>query len=248
MMSYPIEIIPKSHYSYRINLETVLAHSGCFYVCRTAYSPIHEIISEDFDGNPVLDIDAFKKHVVGLSVNLMGGLFNESHLAYYTPMSHPSSDDWKGQPIRLTDFVGGFDRHPQAYPVYYSSEVLHRQPVRHSFISPDKSRKKSLKDIFGDRCIEIFGDEWRTHCEIFIAHKPTNLNYWHMQLEMKPALEDDDESFINDKAWRKDIYVQLITDILTKKFQLSIPHSTHIVNCAYCGISSSCRRFRIARR
>lgn len=244
MMNYPIEIIPKSYYSRRIDLEKVLAHSGCFYVCRTVYSPIEDIISEDFDGNKILDIDAFKEHVVGLSVNMMGGHYNESHLVYFTRMKHPSSEDWKGQTIKLTDFVGGFDRHPQAYPIYYSSEVLHRQPVRHSFFKPDKGRKQSLKESFGDSCDEIFGDEWRTQCEIFIAHKPTNLNYWHMQLEMKPALEDDDKSFKNDKAWRKDIYAQLISDILTKKFMLSLPASCRIVNCAYCGISTSCRQFK----
>lgn len=124
MMNYPIEIIPKSYYSRRIDLEKVLAHSGCFYVCRTLYSPIEDIISEDFDGNKILDIDAFKEHVVGLSVNLMGGHYNESHLVYSTRMKHPSSEDWKGQTIKLTDFVGGFERHPQAYPIYYSSEFF----------------------------------------------------------------------------------------------------------------------------
>lgn len=241
MSEYPEEILPKTHFAPQINLETVVSKSNEFVVCRSIDIPLEDAIVEDEDGSEILDLDVLGDSIVGMSVNLMGGHFNESHLRYYTPHKFLSGQYWDGKrEIKLIDFVGQYDNDKKAYPLYYSSKVVHRQVLPCELRNTRKEHLKRIREVF-QKAAQIFENNVNLNCEIFVNHKPNNLNYWHSQIELKPLGAQDSECFKNNNSFREKIYIQLLSDVFSRKFLKILPTGLTIPTCAYCRLSSRCR-------
>lgn len=235
-MAYPVEIIPNWHYSRKIDLKAVLKREKTFYICRAVFASQEErdAIKE---GEP-LDVDLLGDHIVRMSVNLMGGLYEPSHLRYLPSSAKDATKEWKGQKIILSDYLSGNEDKNYAFGLYYSSEDLHRKLMSVTLVDLKKPQKDAAKKVFQHLCEDVYGIH--VDVEIFVESKPTNVNYWHAQVEMKPALEDDEKCFRNGDGWKKDIYAQLVSDILTKKHKLSLPDTAKIICCDYCCLSDKC--------
>lgn len=241
MSEYPEEILPQPHFSPQINLEKVISKTDEFVVCRTIDIPLEDAIDEDEDGTEILDIDVLGESIVGMSVNLMGGHFNVSHLKYYTPHKYLAGQYWDGKrEIKLIDFVGQYEPQDNTYPLYYSSKAVHRQILPCELKNAPKDQLKRIKEVF-KKSAEIFKDNASVKCEIFVKHKPNNLNYWHSQIELKALGAADSECFKNKNSFREKIYVQLITDVFSRNFLKTLPNGLFIPVCAYCRLSSRCR-------
>lgn len=241
MSEYPEEILPQPHFSPKLNLEKVVSLNDEFIVCRTINIPLEDAITEDEDGTEILDLDVLGDSIVGMSVNLLGGHFNESHLKYYTPHKYPSGQYWDGRSeINLIDFKGQHEIKKDAYPLYYSSRVVHRQQVPFGLRGLQKEQRKRINEVF-KKSAHIFNSDANITCEIFVDHRPNNLNYWHSQIELKPFNAADCECFRNNNSFRKGIYTQLMTDVLSRKFLKTLPSDLKIPICSYCRLSYRCR-------
>lgn len=241
MSEYPEEILPQIHFSPTVDLEKVISMTDEFVVCRTIGVPLENAISEDEDGSEILDIDVLGDSIVGMSVNLMGGHFKEWHLKYHTPHKYPSGRYWDGKSeIRLNDFEGQHEIKNDVYPLYYSSNAVHRQKVPFALKNRSKDQLKRISQVFKNAQY-IFKNDANVDCEIFVSHKPNNLNYWHSQIELKPYGADDAECFKNSNSFRHEIYIQLLTDVLSRKFLKTLPAGISIPTCTYCRLSRRCR-------
>ena len=52
-----------------------------------------------------------------------------------------------------------------------------------------------------------------------IVHAPTNLNYWHLQLEVFPKGSEDELK--NDNSWRRRIFEHIRDNRLIAKYMIS---------------------------
>lgn len=220
-VAYPKQILPCTDYLMPMLIQQLNDEQGEFFVCRRIDKPVSNYVFDSINGRKQLDVDCFGESVVRLSMNLMGGLFEASHLIYQ--QKGEGRKEWNGGNVCLADYVNCIVVMSSAWPLYYSSVSLHRRhfSTRLIFKKDEKGKYNSLKEAAKSMALDDF--QGKDVCvdfvsEIFISHVPTNLNYWHVQMEVKPALEEDDSYFRNGKSWREDVYTQLLVDILSFDF------------------------------
>lgn len=126
------------------------------------------------------------KDVAGLSLNLLGGGFQVRHLVY-----QPKADamkDWRGQAVKIDDVVDEIIELPisQCEPIYFPLQRLHGVKIPYAR-SVDKQFKKKLPPQF-----QLNTDGTATLvADVSIKHKPSNSNFWHVELTIKDALSSE---------------------------------------------------------
>ncbi len=241
---YPLEIIPRMHYPGKISWSHILNKNKRFYVCRRIERPLSDCVTNLAGGVKELDPDCLGQHIVKMSMNLLGGCFNEEHLVFRTLKE--ASKPWLSEDIDFDLYRNNVENLGSAYPLYYSSEDIHRKnyPIELNFEKKDKDKYNALRNSVRTLCLDVFkgmDTDVSMECTLFISHEPTKLNYWHVQLDVKPSLEDDSKSFKNDNSFRKDIYTQLVCDILCKKFIEEVDHIDPLPPCSYCRLTKKCQ-------
>lgn len=218
---YPKQILPNEDFLNPLLIQELHDEQNGFIMSRRIDKPVSDCSFPSTQGRRQLDIDCLGENIERLSMNLMGGAFMTNHLIFQ--QKGEGAKPWKGGIIRIEDFVSCIVVLPCGFPLYYSSNCLHRRHfcTNLTFAKNEKGKYDSLRAAAKSLALTVFtGDEVKVdfESEIFIAHVPTNLNYWHVQMEVKPAFEKDDSYFKNGNSWREDVYVQLLTDILSFEF------------------------------
>lgn len=221
-MAYPKQILPTKDYLNPMLIQQLHDEHNGFVVCRRIDKPVSDYIFPSTKGRKQLDIDCFGESIVRLSMNLMGGAFETEHLVFQQKGN--GGKEWKGGDVCLDDFADCIVVLPSGFPLYYCSNSLHRRRfcTKLHFEKDDKGKYDSLRAAAKSMAMDAFtGQDINVDLvsEIFIAHVPTNLNYWHVHLEVKPAFEKDESYYKNGKSWREDVYTQLLYDILSFDFQ-----------------------------
>lgn len=243
MEAYPEEIIPRHFFKKKLNLDYIRQRYGDFYVCRRMESPMENYVSDLVDGTRILDVEeCLGANFFRMSMNLMGASYNESHLRYH--ITKEASADWSGAQVSAEDFPEEMRKNEGVgYPLYYSSKSLHRRifPHSHQGVKKDQhsSMAKYITEIALDK-IKQYPIDISVHYELFVNHVPTNLNYWHVQLEVKPAGQNDSEIFTKAPGWLRRMYTHSVFDILEKEFVESPDITLLPARCLSCSLEYHC--------
>ena len=213
-MSYPLEILPHSSFVTPFPLNNLKSAFGDYQVCYRVEGSLDENTEAgSFNGRRKLLKKCFP-HMPHLSMNLCGGLFLPSYVRYV--QKRPGSDDWDGvSSIDVDDFVGCVLELDNAIPVFYKSKVVCQPHVSRRVTFHNKESYKSMKALFPRVDFQEYHDgiEVELVSRIDIKHVPTNLNYWHVQMEAYP--QTSDKAFTNDGVdWRRLIFENIRDSIL----------------------------------
>lgn len=227
-MDYPLELLPQPGFSVPFPFGALKTKFGNYVVCYRIEGTVEENYEQgEFNGHKVLKEQCFG-HLVHLSMNLMGGSFKPEHVIF-TPKK-PGSNDWKlDENVDLKDYEDCIERNEKATAVYYRESVICQPNISILFVFNDKSSFNSFCNVFQDAQHPQYKDGvidqgvFTTNIE----HRPTNLNYWHVQLEVYPQLKD--EMLNNDHSvWRKRVFNHIRSTILCHNFEESMPFQYEI--------------------
>lgn len=229
MIQYPEDIIPKEGYKISgFSLEDILHDLPDILISRRITGNINDYIDND-EKRPRLDTDCFGEHYVHLSVNLMNSKFRTEHIKYIT--KGEAGKRWDGKSICIKDYLAHIETSEDSSAVYYKVGTLHN----HTFSKKQPLTKepyKAMRKALGEMALKAFtGNESTKDAEfrgyIGIDHVPSNLNYWHCQVEIYP--KDNENALQNDKSWRKEIFIHVLTNFLAYNF-LTDNYSDYIID------------------
>lgn len=242
MVDYPKEILPLDFFRRKINLDSpIIRNVGEFYVCRKIPKRIEEYFINDGRPGKIIDVDTcLGKHLLGLSMNLMGTPFKETDLPYRCFGS--ADKDWLGEYIDLDDYGDETENTQVGFPLYYSSKSIHRRSIPYDHKLGNKSEITSISaDIkaIADIVVKKYPIDVHVEYELFLRHRPVNLNYWHVQMEIKVATDRDYKAFEKKKGWLMKMYRHNIFGILEKSYVIA-PEIISLPRCISCYMSDIC--------
>lgn len=214
------EIIPKQHYKY-FSVDA-LDRKVDHYVLRVANTKKADdaFKSGDFRINTFLREPTGYGEVVGLSLNLLGGHFTESHLKYV--QKDKAASYWKeGTPVGINDLIEYVSVEEDRVPIYLPLLKLHNLqiPFKKSIAS------KQLKKLPPGLAVETGEDgNYQVEATLKVKHAPTNANFWHVEFELSDLTRDSEVKVIkNIKSYKverefKDQHVttKLVHSLLNK--------------------------------
>lgn len=218
-MNYPEDIIPKPDYIKPFPLNELTKDDSDYHVCFRIDGALDDYVEAGFfNGKRKLMRKCFP-HMPHLSMNLHGGLFKPEHVKFI--QKKPGCDEWDGERIiNIEDFFGCIEEKPEAIPVFFESKVICQQGIRTNVTFRNKDSYKAMKNVFSNVAFPDYheGVEVELYTDIKIVHVPTNLNYWHLQMEVYPACLD--KSLNRDEPeWRGLIFENIRDNILRWHYQ-----------------------------
>jgi len=178
-MNYPSEILPQSHFKY-LDISLINQLNNIYLVRRSNKATKEETFKKS--GTVIIDSlvgsgSQFKKY----SLNLLGGLFKVEHILFR--QKGKGIETWKlKETINLEDFKDCFEKAISFIPIYVSLKNIHNISIPYNI--SDKKEVAEYKKTF-----EAFGESLNSDSKTilvqgksFIVHKPTKLNYWHVEL------------------------------------------------------------------
>lgn len=222
-MDYPLELLPQPDFCVPFPLDVLREKYGGYVVCYRIEGTVDENCElGGFNGHKVLKEGCFE-HIVHLSINLLGGSFKPEHVLFV--QKKPGSNDWvTGEMVDFKDYQGCIDKCETATPIFYRDNVLCQPSISVSVIFNDKQAYKAFCQYFNEKSFPPFkkGEPVWITFETRVEHRPTNLNYWHVQLEVYPELKE--ETMDNDKGvWRSRVFDHVRNAILCHKFEETQP-------------------------
>lgn len=247
------EVAPKSHYRARLNIDKIAKNNGEFWVCRAIDAPLDTLVTH-MPGIKILDASCIPDKILGLSMNLTGYKFQKRHLNIRTKGEGQKMWDGKTIIYPIKDEHAEYSKF--IHPLYYSSKKLHNRRFPASVHIQNADQAKSVAKLFRNLAEESFkGKGTETDVEtpvvLFIEHVPTNLNYWHVQMEIKPEGAENKDKFTEKTSgtkskWFKDILLQIKSDVLTMDFVYDPEQVRHELSpCGICLLDTACNNTSI---
>ncbi|MDE6295409.1 MAG: hypothetical protein K2M03_05025, partial [Muribaculaceae bacterium] len=193
--AYPVELLPTASHIYPLEADSFTDTD------KTIMHRRSDIGYEECFYNGVIDRFHFRtersseifKHPYNLSLNLLGGQFIADRHAIWR-QTKPGSDYWLGgKDINLSDYSGCYSHHNTAYPdFYFKVSDLHDRPIKYPRTFNRQSESWPYKAVVtGLRIIDHKSGDKKIKGQVTedvkgvlkLKHRPTNLNYWHWQLE-----------------------------------------------------------------
>jgi hypothetical protein len=172
---YPYIILPKPSFVNPINFDTLFQESDVILTRRVdleieeVYDPVSETLKSSVFA---------KQDIPGMSLNILGGLFQVDFNQYKT--TGTASDEWNNCPVYLTDYLKDYQIITSNFTsIYFKSSDLHHIDV--PFIR--EQNHDSIKFYASlNRTPDMINGKYQLNGNLFLEHKPTNLNYWHAEL------------------------------------------------------------------
>lgn len=206
---YPSIIQPQTNYRKRMDFQAMQKAYPSLVAVRLSEVSHAEAFEDSIsDGRLVLHYKALVS-VIGMSMNLLGGLFDKDRHLYFRPTKDsPCYEDWDGESTyEVKD--GGYQMMPDdRFPLFYNLIEWD------TYTFPYHVTAKSEQDFIDKTdCMRKIAEETgveQTLCKDFpgkskpfevmararINHHPTLMNYWHYQLDCYSA--DSKEAITND--------------------------------------------------
>lgn len=230
MTSYPIEILPHKSYKKRLNL-SVLKNKYSLMAVRWCAVPYESAFEDSAKGTKVLTSSAIGQPL-GLSMNLLGGLFDkDKHILYRPTKYSPCRDDWDGISLYTVSCHDFEILSPDGFCLYYDINEWHNYTFPYYTTAPDKAtfdgmkaKEKSIalaEDIVIEsivqECFKSKKNPFQMTARTKINHHPTLMNYWHVQLDSYRG-NSTEEILDKDKpgSERKKICLLLKNDLKVK--------------------------------
>lgn len=215
-MEYPQEILPSKRLVCPFPLCNLVDKMGDYEVCYRLNGPVDA--NKDVDGlggKPVLKEECFE-HIAHLSLNLLGGLFKPEYVCFV--QKKPGCEPWCGENIKYEEFASCINKTADAVPIFYLASKINQTDFNVTAVFNDSQSYKMFKDIVGGTWPEFHrGISVEITSEVKIEHSPTNLNYWHLQMEVYPEMSKDALNNENG-VWRSRIFEQIKTAVLCHHF------------------------------
>lgn len=214
-MDYPKEILPQIGFVVPFPFQKLLDTFGDYLLCYRINGSVKDNLeSETFNGRRKLKKTCFT-HLPHMSMNLYGGLFKPCHVRFVQKKS--ACDTWDGiSNVSLDEYLQCVSENDSYTPVFYRASEL-CQNIQTAVAFQDKSAYEAVVKFFVQSGFTMPSYEKGKLVElpvkIRVEHVPTNLNYWHTQMEVYPphggmGLKDD------SAKWRERIFNQIRDSIL----------------------------------
>lgn len=215
-MDYPKEIIPSSRHKLPFPLKALVEKEGAYEVCYRIIGGVKEnALSDTLGGKTVLREECFE-HIVHMSINLMGGPFKPEYVCF--SQKKPGSDEWKGGDVCFNDYAASIELLKDAVPIFYLSDILNQPELSVTVQFENSDSYKSFKKTMGGEWPVFFkGIKVAVPFSLRIEHVPTNLNYWHVQMEVYPKMTEE-QLKTESGVWRSRIFDNIKTAILCHHF------------------------------
>ena len=193
------EIAPKQHFKY-FDIEE-LSRDADYYTLRAANTKN----TDEVFANGILRINTFLREptgygeAAGLSLNLLGGYFIESHLKYV--QKGEAASYWQeGTSVSIDDLLEHISVEEDRVPIYLPLFKLHSLQILFEKNIDPKQLKKLPQGLAVET--EIKG-EYKVEATLRIKHAPTNANFWHVEFELSDRTRDSDSKAIkNIKSYK----------------------------------------------
>ena len=219
-MEYPIEILPQPGYAVPFPLDKLKEQEGDYLVCYRITGSVDDCLEQGtFMGKKVLKKRCFE-HLAHMSMNLYGGLFKPEYVCF--AQKRPASDPWDGKSeVKLEDYEGLFPIIDDAVAIFYLASSLTISNLMTNMTFNNKDAYNSLLSLYPDNTFPPYqkGLAVDVVTNVQIVHAPTNLNYWHLQLEVFPKGSEDELK--NDNSWRRRIFEHIRDNRLIAKYMIS---------------------------
>jgi hypothetical protein len=198
---YPIEILPKSCYKKRLNVDKLIKKYNSLLVVRLVEGKEGDYLKTTIEGEKEFDDKVFGCNMANLSMNLAGGKFNTSKDAHlrFLPTSEYGKAMWDGVSVRKEEFtspdnyaihepcfglvfyVG--DIHEKAFPFHKQFKTQDERDKYEKKVIDATSKKEKQYDAHLVGKFEEKNKNVSVKPRIKVHHSPTNGNYWHMTLD-----------------------------------------------------------------
>lgn len=171
--------------------------------------------------------------VAGMSMSLLGGGFKgEKHICYR--QKNTGAKEWDGVTILNDEEIRDcYDFIPDACPIYFSLKEIHKVRI------PYKRQFDKQRDFNNVLVVKSAVNAWEkgstydVEGELSVVHKPTMMNYWHVELQISAVADKDMYIKKGKAAWNRSLRYAVV-DHLYHNFlfpndvrQYTIPESMY---------------------
>jgi len=208
-LDYPNSILPKTSYKPIINIDALIKNQSVCLIRRS--DKIFEDTFNQLGGEYTLKEDVISySDVPNLSINLLGGLFEDKHIKYKASLKEPAGKKWDGMTeINLAEHVNGYVVVENFCAIYIHANNIHDITVPYK-----RPIDKELDKFFKAFEIEPIKEEnnYILDGKTKVIHDPINLNYWHVEFKI---LNFEQGEIKDTKAtWKKEYSKQVLKDII----------------------------------
>lgn len=198
--TYPKEVLPRSTYKKRLNVDKLLNKYKNLLAVRVVKGKPEDFYKVTANGEKEISQKVFSSSMANLSMNLAGGRYNVTSFSHlrFLPKAEVAMT-WEGGKVNknfcsdnscFSSFDSCFglcfhvsDIHGRSFPFHKHFDT---KAERDKYAEEVKSVTKDV-NVKGD--IDLVGafvskrDTVLVHPRIIVHHSPTNANYWHMTLD-----------------------------------------------------------------
>ena len=217
MFFYPTIILPRRYYKEKIDIICLFEDLKDFWVSRRGEGDFKKVASQ-YGGGWKIERDVFGDKIVGYSMNLEGAYFDGNKHACIRQIGK-GSDYWVNKKaIFLPCFLKDFMK-VKGFSIFYKASLFHDvdipyekkvQKSEYKVLNTDAHKHKIILDKFEEEGLV------KVNAHTYIKHAPTNLNYWHVQLQTFAA-NDDTKELDSQSKWRKVIFDYILGILMNRK-------------------------------
>lgn len=223
---YPIGLVPLPKYLQMIDLSSIIDASCPLFVGRRMNGDPQGFVEIDDDLYlmPNEISQELSGHVPDMSMNMLTSISKVDYLKWQQIKS--ASDSWDGSEIKVQDYNDCVSFISSSYAIIYKASNLHNIniPYKKSFNSMKEYQEGKQYVDYVEKLIDKNfqkSNEYDFTAISKLEHKPTNMNYWHVTLDI---YEPDKDTFLknNKGKYRKDICDYVVDTMLKKNVRLHI--------------------------
>jgi hypothetical protein len=208
---YPVSILPSLKHIQEISIDSICKSHNLIISRRIKSIDSKNLFNEV---GHLRDNIIEPKEVPMLSLNLMGGKFEPFHLKFRTIKK--GNDKWDGiKKILLSEFLSCYEilSEEEFTFVYFDGKKIHA--TEFPYYQPSSPELKTQVDHFFSYFPKpkISTDGFEFKGKVIIKHDPTNLNYWHLELNTIDYSDNTIKNY-NKSAWQKRLFSHVINNIL----------------------------------
>lgn len=189
MNFYPDLLIPQKEYKYKTDtIIDELRSMQDFHVSRRVDGSFDDLTYIQ-GGQYRLKDDALACFDERLSMNILGAGFQIENTCFR--VMKPASDKWNGDTVDKFQYADNIELKDPSFAVVYLASLVHnkRVPYDRSFDKQGKADdlQKKLQEI-QDLAHQRLDNKCLRLCAVIsLFHSPTNANYWHIEMRLKPS-------------------------------------------------------------
>lgn len=217
MFCYPTVILPRTYYSDEIDVKKLYAEMTDFWVSRRVEGEFEKVANRYGNGWKI-ERDAFGDKIVGYSMNIEGALFDSRKHICIRQIGE-GCEPWKDKKaIFILRYRECYEK-VVGFPIYYKASIFQDVPIpyeknidkkEYNVLTSNAHKYKLIEDKFKDTGLV------KVMAHTYLKHAPTNLNYWHIQLQTFAANSDEKE-LDSESKWRKPIFDYILGILMSKK-------------------------------